>query len=200
MTAVRKATYADVPALSAALARAFEDDPIFEWLLPPGRTKRRMDRLTKSMEVALRVLHLSHDSTWTTPDLAGAAVWDPPDKWKTGPRDMLRGVPAMAWVLRGRLLPGIRALSAVERKHPPGSHWYLAILGTEPAAQGKGVGTALLEPVLRQCDERGEEAFLESSKERNVPYYARFGFEVVGEVQFPDGGPTVWQMLRQPRS
>jgi GNAT superfamily N-acetyltransferase len=199
MTAVRKATYADVPALSKALARAFDDDPIMEWLLPPG-TPRRMDRLATSFEVALRVLHLRHDETWTTPDLSAAALWDPPDQWKTGPRQMVRGLPAMAWVLRGRLLPGIRALSHAERQHPPGSHWYLAVLGTEPAAQGKGAGSAVLEPVLQRCDEEGVDAFLESSKERNIAYYHRFGFTVVGEVQFPGGGPKVWQMLRQPRS
>ena len=169
-----------------------------EWLLPPG-SPRRLDRLAKSFEVALRVLHLRHDECWTTPDLTGAALWDPPDRWKTGPREMLRGVPAMAWVLRGRLLPGVRALSRVEGRHPPGSHYYLAVLGTDPSAWGQGVGAAVLEPVLRRCDEEGVEAFLESSKERNIAYYHRFGFEVVDEVRIADDGPLVWQMLRQPR-
>lgn len=199
MPAVRKATYADVPALSLALARAFADDPILEWLLPPG-APRRMERLARSFEIALRVVHLRHDETWTSSELTGAAVWDPPGRWKTGPREMVRGLPAMAWVLRGRLVDGVRALSHVERRHPPDEHWYLAVLGTDPAAQGKGVGAAVLEPVLRRCDKEGRDAFLESSKERNLAYYARFGFEVVEELRLPAGGPPVWQMRRQPRS
>jgi GNAT superfamily N-acetyltransferase len=36
-----------------------------------------------------------------------------------------------------------------------GSHWYLFILGTEPAAQGQGLGSALLAQVLARVDADG---------------------------------------------
>ena len=75
---------------------------------------------------------------------------------------------------------------------------YLSIIGTDPAAQGRGVGSALLEPVLRQCDEDGIPAYLESSKERNVAYYARHGFRVRDELTLPRG-PRMWLMWREPR-
>lgn len=52
---------------------------------------------------------------------------------------------------------------------------------------------------LDRCDAEGAPAYLESSKESNVPYYMRFGFEVTGELTVPDGGPTMWQMWRHPR-
>ena len=66
-------------------------------------------------------------------------------------------------------------------------HWYLFTLGTAPERQGKGVGSALLRSMLRRVDERGEPAHLESSKERNVPRYSRFGFEVI-DVLAPTSG------------
>ena len=90
-------------------------------------------------------------------------------------------------------------LLGVEKAHPPAPpHWYLATLGTEPAAQGRGLGTAVLTPVLEQCDRDGVAAYLECSKERNVDYYARFGFRATGELRLPRG-PRVWPMWRDPR-
>ena len=77
-------------------------------------------------------------------------------------------------------------------------HWYLAILGTDPPHQGKGVGGALLAPVLTRCDTEGTGAYLESSKPDNVPYYERFGFRVSGQIDMPDG-PTMWPMWRDPQ-
>jgi ribosomal protein S18 acetylase RimI-like enzyme len=75
---------------------------------------------------------------------------------------------------------------------------YLSVLGTDPAAQGRGIGSALLAPVLRQCDEDGVPAYLESSKERNVAFYARHGFRVREELALPRG-PQMWLMWRDPR-
>jgi len=63
--------------------------------------------------------------------------------------------------------------------------------------QGHGLGVAVMEPVLRRCDEDGIGAYLESSKERNVPYYRRHGFEVVDEIDLPRG-PRIWLMWREP--
>ncbi len=69
--------------------------------------------------------------------------------------------------------------------HPKERHWYLQMLGTEPDAQSKGLGSAILAPVLERCDREGERVYLESSKERNIPFYARHGFAVTEEIQVP---------------
>ncbi|MFD0534677.1 GNAT family N-acetyltransferase [Actinomadura luteofluorescens] len=66
-------------------------------------------------------------------------------------------------------------------------------------AQGNGLGAALLRSRLDRCDTEGLPAYLESSKERNVPYYERFGFRVTRELPLPGKGcPPVWLMWRDP--
>ena len=65
--------------------------------------------------------------------------------------------------------------AAVSPFHPRKPHWYLAVLGTDPSAQRSGIGAALIAPTLRRCDDEGLPAFLESSKEANLPFYQRHG-------------------------
>ena len=72
MRDVRKATPADVPALAGALARAFDDDPVMEWLFPDPRRRPRWTRTF--FEVRLRQL-LRQDEVWATGDRSGAALW-----------------------------------------------------------------------------------------------------------------------------
>ena len=61
------------------------------------------------------------------------------------------------------------------------------------------IGSALLTPILQQCDRETTPAYLESSKESNIPFYRRHGFEVTGTVDLPGGGPRVWPMWRDPQ-
>jgi GNAT superfamily N-acetyltransferase len=97
-----------------------------------------------------------------------------------------------------RMRDAMRFLASMERHRPRDPHWYLAILGTDPAQQGRGLGTAVLEPILRRCDANGLGAYLESSKEANVPWYERHGFELTEVLEHP-GGPSLWLMWRDPR-
>ena len=143
---------------------------------------------------------LREDEVWTDPDCDGAALWAPPERWRTTLRDDLglaRGF--LAPRLLGRLPLVFHGLTGIERSHPQAPpHWYLAILGTAPQAQGRGLGSAALAPVLARCDEDGVGAYLESSKEQNIPFYARHGFRVTRELRLPRG-PRLWAMWREPR-
>jgi ribosomal protein S18 acetylase RimI-like enzyme len=192
----KKATTDDIGWLAQTLGRAFEDDPIFGWLLPDDKT--RLDRITKLHALELEKIFLRHDATWTTADRTGAAIWAPPGKWRVKTSEEIRNLPGLIGCLGRRLIPGLRLFEHVAKFHPREPHWYLAVLGTEPAHQGKGIGSALLQPVLERCDAELVPAYLESSKEANIAFYRRHGFEVRDEITMP-GGPTVWPMWRDPR-
>jgi GNAT superfamily N-acetyltransferase len=92
----------------------------------------------------------------------------------------------------------LAVLGRMEKLHPIEPHYYLEVIGTDPVKQSKGHGAALMNAVLEKADAEGVGAYLESSKDTNVPYYRKFGFEVVGEIHHPNG-PTMWRMWRDPR-
>ena len=193
---IRRATSADVPALAAMLARAFLDDPVASWAWRPDRP--RLAALERFHGVRLRQL-LVGEEVWTTDELTCAALWAPPGRWHSTLRETAELVPSF---LHPRLFARMPMVALgwekLERAHPrTPQHVYLALLGTEPEAQGRGLGSAVLAPVLQQCDSDGVGAYLESSKERNIDFYARHGFRVTGEIHLLRG-PTMWKMWRDP--
>ncbi|HEX5224938.1 MAG TPA: GNAT family N-acetyltransferase [Solirubrobacteraceae bacterium] len=194
---VRRAHAADEPELARMLARAFHDDPVAEWACRSEAARPRM--LERFQGTRVRQL-LPHEEVWASADLSCAALWAPPGRWKTTVREDLAIMrcmlqPRMWW--RTPLIAS--GMLGLEARHPSGPpHYYLAVLGTDPPRQGEGLGSALLAPVLERCDHDGVGAFLESSKERNVDFYARHGFRVTDEIRLPRG-PKMWQMWRDPR-
>jgi GNAT superfamily N-acetyltransferase len=180
------------------LARAFLDDPVASWAC---RSARLRPGMLERFHAARLLQLLADQEVWTIPTLSSAALWAPPRRWKITPREDLAIARCM---LHPHLLwraPLIAAgLLGIERKHPlTPPHWYLAVLGTDPSAQGQGLGSAVLAPVLERCDVDGVGAYLESSKESNLAFYARHGFRVTAELQLPRG-PRVWPMWREPRT
>ena len=79
--------------------------------------------------------------------------------------------------------------------HPSEPHWYLPLIGVDPAHQGDGHGNALMVYALAQCDRDHKPAYLESSNPRNIPFYQRHGFEPLGAIQV-GSSPTLIPMLR----
>jgi GNAT superfamily N-acetyltransferase len=178
---VRKGDEAE--AMAGVLARAFFDDPVFTWVLRGD--VRRMRNLRRGFEMFLRRVWLAEQQTYTTAGTAGVAVWEPPGAWKLGPGEQLR------------VLAKLEAGHPSEPASPP--HYYLAFLGVDPPWQGRGLGSALLMPVLERCDRERVPAYLEASTARNRALYERLGFDVTEEFKLARAAPAQWRMWREPR-
>lgn len=194
----RIATRGDVPALGAALAAAFATDPVWRWVTgddPDRWAARATGAFAPEVAAKLRYGH-----TYTTDDRAGAALWAPPGTWRGTVGDALRVAgPMLRLCGPAGARRGVGVLRASEKAHPKGDdHWYLAVLGTHPDHQGRGVGSAVLRPVLERCDLDGAGAYLESSKPENVPFYERHGFRTT-DVITPGGCPPLTLMWRDPQ-
>lgn len=193
---MRKARDEEAEPLSRTLARAFHTDPVFAWLIP--EEARRNAILQPGFELLLRRAWLRHEETYTEGEVAGACVWNPPGTWKLGLREELSLLPALGRVWGRHSLRGLWALAALERRHPEVPHQYLVFMGVEPERQGRGIGSAMMFPVLSRCDAEGVPAYLEASSPRNRELYERHGFRVTEEFALGSGSPPLWRMWREP--
>jgi GNAT superfamily N-acetyltransferase len=189
---------ADREAAAEALALAFAADPCWAHLMPAEAG--RGDRLLSYFMTEIASLVPDHRQLWVTEDLGGAAIWAAPGRWRVPLRVTLGEGPRMLGVFGRRLPLGLRTQLRLERGHPKSpSHWYLHYLGVEPRRQGRGLGSALLRPVLERCDRERVPAYLEASTERNRALYERNGFDLTEVFPMPGrGGPPVRRMWREP--
>lgn len=195
MADVRPAERDDVAPLARTMAGAFDDDPLTTWLFPDDA--RRRQRLPAFFTALLRA-SLPFGAVHTTGEAHCAAIWNPPGTFPMGWRADARLGMTTARLVGWRITQCAQGLMHFASKHPKDRHWYLQMLGTAPEWQGRGEASAILAPVLEQCDRDGERAYLESSKESNIPFYNRHGFVVTEEIHVPRG-PVVWAMWRDPK-
>ena len=193
------ATAVDLPAVTDVLVAAFADDPIQRWLFEPAAqpdaARRALFEIFVEDYFWLGHLHVVAGAG----GIAGAALWSPPD------RGVLRGdrvqdlLGALEPHLGDELLPRLGEMARTHEHRPHEPHLYLGILGVDPSQQSGGHGAALLAPTLAECDRTGLLAHLESSNERNIPFYERHGFQVTDAYRCGGDGPPMTMMSRPPR-
>ena len=181
------------------LARAFHDDPTYRLVMP--EEDERAQVLAWLFDRVVRY-SLLYGQVHTTPALEGVACWLPPGGTHlTLGRMMRSGLYAtplrMGLAAYRRFDTYARYADRFHRRCAPESHWYLWAIGVDPSRQGRGIGGRLLEPILARASEDGTACYLETGVERNLRFYERHGFKVVGEGTVPKQGVQVWAMLRK---
>lgn len=198
-TQIRPAQRSELDEMVAVASRAFWPDPLLGWFSRDRLHEYRY--LPSFFEADLKLMWPYTEPTVVDHDgrIGALAVWVSPDELERPAREeavkALRTLPALA---RARhRVTAMRLLAAVEKARPK-DHWYLALLATDPSAQGRGMASALVGWGLNDADRDGRPAYLETQKASNVAWYARHGFEVTGEIQVGDA-PRVWLLTRPPR-
>ena len=198
--AVRPVDDADWAGFRSVMGRAFADDPVMEFVISaPPPLQPRAGILCTTIARA----HAADGSTFaavdgSTGEILGGASWAAPGHWRVPIRHFLRSAPTLLRAIGVRSVRRLPTMEAIERNHPSEPHYYLALIGTDPRHQGRGVGSALMEPMIDRCDEEGVPAYLESSKQQNLAFYHRFGFELTRTLTLKKG-PTMYLMWRRPR-
>jgi len=191
-TPVRPATPREADAIVGVITLAFSTDPIARWSLPNPRTY--LD-VMPSVVRAFGERAFDSKSAYCLDDCRGAALWLAPGVAPDGERlASLFEEHAPADVIPDLM----EVFEQMGQFHPPEPHWYLPLIGVDPAWQGQGHGAALMRHALERSDRDGVPAYLESSNPRNISLYLRHGFEIMGEIQVGASPPMV-PMLRKPR-
>jgi ribosomal protein S18 acetylase RimI-like enzyme len=189
---IRTAVGRDQPHAVQTLVLAFSADPVVRWLYPePDRYLTHFPPFVRKFGGRA----FEHDTAYVAESMGGASLWLPPGVHVDG--DAVEAI-MRASVPEAKVDDTLRILEEMDRYHPKDAHWYLPMIGVDPARQGRGVGSALLRHALARPDRDALPAYLESSNSKNVPLYQRHGFDVVGEIQV-GSAPPFWPMYRPAR-
>jgi ribosomal protein S18 acetylase RimI-like enzyme len=190
-----------IPAAATTLARAFHDDPLMVYTIPdPAERVRLLPDVYARM---IRFGFLAGEVYVTAGELEGVALWMPPNaKWS---REHIEasGMHQTPTVIGDEAYQRYRDVVGREwqarERDMTGACWYLFLLGVEPSRQRRGLGGALMRPVLERADSGQLACYLETENERNVAFYQKQGFDlIVNGEEAGASGVRFWTFRRNP--
>jgi len=189
---ILKAPISESDRAISTIVMAFSNDPFVRWMLPEP------NQFLTYFADAVRFFAggaFEAGSAFRSQDFMAVALWLPPNVHVDSE--------PLSELMQSAIAENVQpdAFSVLEQMgtfHPESDHWYLPMIGVDPARQGMGYGSALLAHSLDECDSQHLPAYLESSSPRNIPLYERYGFKLTGEIQV-GSSPPIWPMLRAAR-
>ena len=190
----------DLDRLAEVAADAYCDYPLHNWF-----TKGKYDAKAASllMEVSLKSMTENAVIYADSEEMNGFAAWLP--FGFTGNKTLpflanggLRLFLHSGFGLVGRLLTYENYAMNLKKTFTDHYDWYLFNLSIRKDAQGKGLASKLMRPMLQFCDNERMVAYLETNKEANVGLYRHYGFELMKEEQIPKSTVMHYAMVRKP--
>lgn len=194
---ISPATSDDIPAATGCMVSAFASDPVMEALFadsPLGRTAAAAQFFGLLLEarVALNMPVLVARADQSVVGIAKGDDTARPD-WPVPLAQRMNAIETAHPPLPARFQAYDRVAEAAELSMP---HYYLGVLAVSPAAQGKGIGKALIGAFLdlSDADPGSKGTALETGTPANLGLYAHFGFSTrsTGPVE----QATLWCMFR----
>ena len=176
------------------LADAFVDNPLHLSAFGAGR----MDQNRRFFRIGLRHMFVGQSFMALDDDAVRGYIHFNPWPDCLPEPEVIPLVMATLLKPLGEAIPQvIRWFSRWCHLDPAEPHVHLGPIGVAPAAQGKGVGTALMQRYIEHLEQERIAGYLETDRPENVEFYKKFGFALRHEEELI-GTPT-WYMWRPAR-
>ena len=191
----------DLDRLADIAADAYQDYPLHNWFTN-GKYDKKASKLI--MQISLKTMTEDAVIYADSEEMNGFAVWLPigfagsktiPFLVNGGLALILHSGPGII----GRLLTYENYAMNLKKDFTDNYDWYLYNLSIKKDAQGKGIASKLLRPMLQFCDDEKMVAYLETNKASNVDLYKHYNFELKKEELIPKTTVTHYAMVRNPQ-
>ncbi|CAG9940184.1 unnamed protein product [Clonostachys rosea f. rosea IK726] len=203
------------------LTPAFEDDPVYNWLLcdlPEPKRKAMLQKLLSGFltqgslngGIFIQAENFASCGLFMPPNTSMENVWTLPSAgiftalWEIGIGCFKRAMVEY----NGSVEPLMKkAFTKTEQKE----HWYVFIMATDVDRRRKGHASKLLAHLQDRAREGKHPIWLEATTDASRELYLKLGFEVVGDIVLGKGevrddgllkddgeGITIWSMLWRP--
>ena len=190
----------DLERLAEVAADAYRDYPLHNWF-----TKGKYDAKASKLIMQISLKTMTEDAVIyaDSKEINGFAVWLP--FGFTGSKTipfLVNG--GLSLILHsglgiiGRLLTYETYAMNLKKAFTENYDWYLYNLSIKKDAQGKGIASKLMRPMLQFCDDERMVSYLETNKEANVGLYQHYGFDLMKQEKIPKSTVTHYAMVREP--
>ena len=190
----------DIGRLAEVAADAYQDYPLHNWF-----TKGKYDKKASKLIMQISLKTMTDDAVIyaDSEEINGFSVWLPFGFTgsKTLPFLMNGGLSLILHSglgIIGRLLTYETYAMNLKKEFTENYDWYLYNLSIKKDAQGKGLASKLMRPMLQFCEDERMVAYLETNKASNVGLYRHYGFDLMKEEQIPKSTVTHYAMVREP--
>jgi ribosomal protein S18 acetylase RimI-like enzyme len=73
--------------------------------------------------------------------------------------------------------------SKIKQLQPKTTMYYLWFIGVDPEYQNEGIGSILLDEVIKDSKYKQRPIYLETSTLKNLPWYKKYGFQIYNELE-----------------
>ena len=191
----------DLDRLADIAADAYQNYPLHNWL-----TKGKYDPKASHLIMQISLKTMTEDAIIyaDSEEMNGFAAWLP--FGCTGSKTLpflcnggLKLILHSGLGIIGRLLTYENYAMNLKKEFTDNYDWYLYNLSIKKDAQGKGIASKLMRPMLNFCDDERMVAYLETNKESNVSLYNHYGFTLKKEEVIPKTTVTHYAMVRTPQ-
>lgn len=191
----------DLERLAEVAADAYYDYPLHNWF-----TKGKYDKKASKLLMQISLKTMTEDAVIyaDSEEINGFAAWLPfgftgnkalPFLLNGGLKLFLHS----GFGLIGRLSTYEAYAMNLKKEFTDHYDWYLFNLSIKKDAQGKGIASKLMRPMLNFCDDEKMVAYLETNKESNVGLYQHYGFDLMKEELIPKTPVMHYAMVRNPK-
>jgi GNAT superfamily N-acetyltransferase len=182
-------------------ARAFQETSHIAYFFPDVARRERDSAALFEMRIRYGLVY--GEVLVSSEELEGIAVWLPSERasmtlWRqirSGGARLYRTVGSDAVA---RMTHVAEHNDRLRRKHVEGRHWFLSILGVDPAHQHQGHATRLVTGMLDRLDRERIPCYAETTGPDLLPFYEHLGFEPGTGSTVPGTDLTVWPLVRPP--
>ncbi len=186
-----KATYTDKTVVIDILSASFDTNKSVNFVAK--QDSKRKERIRLLMDYSFEICYMFGDVYLSDDRKACALVLFPERKKKNIKTILLDAKLALGCIGITRIGQVLKRETLIKSNHPKTPMYYLWFLGVNPDAQKRGRGSDLIKYVIQKSVEEKRDIYLETSTLTNIPWYEKFGFKVVKEL---DLGYTLYIFKR----
>ncbi|SHG97663.1 GNAT family N-acetyltransferase [Pedobacter caeni] len=179
---MKRAGIGDKNLIVDILCESFRNNLSVNYILNQSGDKTK--RLKNLMDYSFEVCH-AFGEVFLSDDHKACALVLYPDQKRTTLKSIFLDVKLIVGTLGIRnIFKAMSREKVIKSNYPNQPFYYLWFIGVSVPDQHKGIGSKLLEELMEDANQKGRSVYLETSTEKNLSWYKKFGFSNYNKLDF----------------